>query len=134
MRERKTFKAPTTIVGRMLPPNVGPPKNLVFVHPGQEQKLREQFVYQGYVSEEERAKQKMINGNRLVIKFRDEVVGEGQINLIEKTNLESLSAYDAILSGFENVDALRNHLVETVLKGERKPAHAEFFRVLFRWL
>ena len=118
----------------MLPPNVGPPKNLVFVHPSQEPKLREQFVYQGYVSCDEQARQRIINGNRLVIKFKDEVIGEGQINLIEKTSLENLSAYDAILSGLENVEALRKHVVETVLRGERKPAQVEFFRVLFRWL
>jgi len=118
----------------MLPPNVGPPKHLVFTHPDQEAKLREQFVYQGYVSGAERAKQRMINGNRLVIKFREEVLGEGQINLIEATNLERLSAYDAILSGLANVDVLRTHVVGTVLTGEKKPEKAEFFRVLFRWL
>ena len=118
----------------MLPPNIGPPKHLVFTHPGQEKKLREQFVYQGYVTQGERAKQQMINGNRLVIKFRDEVIGEGQINLIEATNLERLSAYDAILSGLESVDVLRKHVFDTVLRGEKKPEKAEFFRVLFRWL
>ncbi len=118
----------------MLPPNVGPPKHLVFAHADQETKLREQFVYQGYVSGDERAKQQMINGNRLVIKFREEVIGEGQINLIEATNLEKLSAYDAILSGLQNVDTLRKHVLDTVLKGERKPAQVDFFRVLFRWL
>ena len=118
----------------MLPPNVGPPKHLIFTHADQEKGLHDQFVYQGYVSREDRARHQMINGNRLVIKFRDEVIGEGQINLIEATNLEKLSAYDAILSGLGNVDVLRKHLLETVLRGEKKPAQAEFFRVLFRWL
>ncbi len=118
----------------MLPPNVGPPRTLVFTHPGQAGKLREQFVYQGYVTREERTRQNMSNGNRLVIKFRDEVIGEGQINLIEATNLERLSQYDAILSGLQDEQILRKHVAETVLKGERKPAQAEFFRVLFRWL
>ena len=118
----------------MLPPNVGPPKHLAFSHADQETKLREQFAYQGYVSRDDRAKQQMINGNRLVIKFLEEVIGEGQINLIEATNLEKLSAYDAILSGLGSVDVLRKHLVDTILRGERKPAQVEFFRVLFRWL
>lgn len=118
----------------MLPPNVGPPRTLVFTHTAQESKLREQLVYQGYVSRAERERQQMINGNRLVIRFRDDVIGEGQINLIEASSLERLSRYDAILSGLEDENVLRKHVAETVLKGERKPAQAEFFRVLFRWL
>ncbi len=118
----------------MIPPNVAPPKTIVVAYPGAEEKIRKQYVYQTYLSDHEHDRLGLIPGNRLVVKFRDEVVGEGQAILVERTTLERLSAYDAMSAGYENADAQRNHLVATVLAGAKKPGKTEFWKVLFRWL
>lgn len=118
----------------MLPPNAAPPKTLVIAYPGAEAKLRQQYVYQTYLGIKERDALALVPGNRLVVKFKDEVVGEGQAILVEKTTLERLSSYDAMSAGFENADAQKKHLLETTLKGARKPEGTEFYKILFRWL
>jgi len=118
----------------MIPPNVAPPKTVVVSYPGAEDKVRKQYVYQTYVSEGELSRNRIVPGNRLIVKFRDEIVGEGQAILVEPTTLEKLTPYDAMIGGYENVDAMRKHLADTILKGARKAAEAPFFRLLFRWL
>ncbi len=124
------------IVGRgtMLPPNAAPPKTLVIAYTGAEKKLREQYVYQTYLSTKQRDEIALVPGNRLVIRFGAEVVGEGQAILVEKTTLEKLSKYDALSAGYESAEAQKKHLLETVLRGVRKPEQAEFYKVLYRWL
>src|SRR2546427_140605 len=62
-----------------IPANVGPPKTIVFRYPGLEQKLRDQFVYQAYASVDEVTKQRFVPGNRLVLKFNEDGIGEGQV-------------------------------------------------------
>lgn len=118
----------------MIPPNAAPPKTIVISYPGAEEKIRKQYVYQTYLTPEDRERLNLVPGNRLVVKFKDEVVGEGQAILVEKTLLERLSPYDAMSAGYENVDAQRKHLLGTVLEGVRKPDKAEFWKILFRWL
>jgi len=118
----------------MIPPNAMPPKTLVIRYPGAEAKLRQQYVYQTYLTTREREEMNLVPGNRLVIRFGEEVVGEGQAILVEKTSLEKLSQYDAISAGYESAGAQRKHLLETVLKGVRKADQAEFIKVLYRWL
>ena len=117
-----------------VPANVGPPKTIVFRFPGLEQKLRDQFVYQAYASVAEVTKQKFIPGNRLVLKFNEEVIGEGQIILVEKVTLASLTAYDAIVGGYANVDELRKDAWKMIVGDVKKPEEVEFYRILFRWL
>ncbi|HKW42955.1 MAG TPA: hypothetical protein VJP06_02100 [Thermoplasmata archaeon] len=118
----------------MIPPNAAPPKTIVIAYAGAEDKIRKQYVYQTYLTPQEHDRIALVPGNRLVVKFKDEVVGEGQAILVEKTILESLSPYDAMSAGFENVDTQRKHLLSTVLAGVRKPEKSEFWKVLFRWL
>lgn len=118
----------------MIPPNAMPPKTLVFRYPGAEAKLRQQYVYQTYLSVKERDDLGLVPGNRLVIRFGEEVVGEGQAILVERTTLGKLSRYDAISAGYESAEAQKKHLLETVLKGARKPEQTEIVRVLYRWL
>ncbi len=117
-----------------VPANVGPPKALVFRYPGLEQKLREQFVYQAYVSAAEVATKRFVPGNRLVLKFNDEVIGEGQVILCEKTTLRRLSPYDAMVGGYESVDTLRKDAWKTIVGDVKKPEDVEFYRILYRWL
>ncbi len=118
----------------MLPPNVAPPKTLTIRYPGAEAKLRQQYVYQTYLSAKERDDIVLVPGNRLVIRFGEEVVGEGQAILVEKTTLAKLTEYDAMSAGYESAEAQRRHLLETTLRGTRKPEQAEFYKVLYRWL
>jgi hypothetical protein len=118
----------------MIPPNAMPPKTLVIRYKGAEEKLRQQYVYQTYLSTRDRDEMNLVPGNRLVIRFGEEVVGEGQAILVEKTSLEKLSKYDAISAGYESAEAQRKHLLETVLRGTRKAEQAEFYKVLYRWL
>ncbi len=118
----------------MIPPNAAPPKTIVIGYPGAEKKLREQYVYQTYLSTKARDEMSLVPGNRLVIRFKEEVVGEGQAILVEKTTLAKLSRYDAISAGYESAEAQKKHLLATVLQGVRKPEQAEFYKVLYRWL
>ncbi len=120
--------------GTMLPPNAAPPKTLVIRYTGAEKKLREQYVYQTYLSSKARDDMALVPGNRLVIRFGEEVVGEGQAILVEKTTLEKLTKYDAISAGYESAEAQKKHLLATVLQGVRKPEQAEFYKILYRWL
>jgi hypothetical protein len=118
----------------MIPPNAAPPKTIVISYAGAEEKVRKQYVYQTYLSPEERERLMLIPGNRLVVKFKDEVVGEGQAILVEKTTLERLSPYDAMSAGYEDQEAQKKHVLATVLARTKKPEKAEFWKVLFRWL
>ena len=118
----------------MIPPNAAPPKTIVIRYPGAEAKLREQYVYQVYLSPQEMAEKKIIAGNRLVVRFGDDVVGEAQAILVEKTTLEKLSAYDAMSAGYEDPAAQEKYLLQTVLAGARKPKDVAFWKILYRWL
>ena len=118
----------------MIPPNAGPPKTIVISYPGAEEKVRKQYVYQVYLGPEERERLMLVPGNRLVVKFKDEVVGEGQAILVEKTTLDRLSLYDAMSAGYEDQDAQKKHILATVLVRVKKPEKTEFWKVLFRWL
>ncbi len=118
----------------MIPPNAAPPKTIVIGYRGAEKKLREQYVYQTYLSTRQREEMGLVPGNRLVIRFGEEVVGEGQAILVEKTTLAKLNRYDAISAGYESAEAQKRHLLATILQGVRKPDQAEFYKVLYRWL
>ncbi len=118
----------------MIPPNVAPPKTIVVSYPGAEEKIRKQYIYQTYLSLAEHDRIGLVPGNRLVVRYKDEVVGEGQAILVERTTLERLSRYDAMSAGYEDDEKQRKDLLATVLKGVKKPEKAEFWKVLFRWL
>ena len=118
----------------MIPPNAAPPKTIVIAYSGAEEKIRKQYVYQTYLSSQEHDRIALVPGNRLVVKFKDEVVGEGQAILVERTTLDRLSHYDAMSAGYETAEVQRKHVEQTVLAGVRKPEKVEFWKVLFRWL
>ena len=118
----------------MIPPNVAPPKTIVIAYPAAEERLRQQYVYQTHLSQAEMDEKRIVSGNRLVVRFKDEVVGEGQAILVEKTTLDRVTKYDAMMSGFEDDKALRTYLLTTVLSGVRKPDQVPFWKVLYRWL
>src|SRR2546421_11187800 len=110
----------------MIPPNAAPPKTIVIVYPGAEEKIRKQYVYQTYLTPQEHDRMALVPGNRLVVKFKDEVVGEGQAILVEKTVLERLSPYDAMSAGYENLDAPKKNVLQTGLAGGLKHQKSQF--------
>src|SRR5206468_10134028 len=109
----------------MIPPNAAPPKTIVIAYPGAEEKTRKQYVYQTYLSSQEHDRIALVPGNRLVVKFKDEVVGEGLAILVEKTTLERISHYDAMCAGYETEVVRRKHVEQSVLAGVRKTARVE---------
>ena len=127
-------RGPIAAFETMLPPNAAPPKTLVIRYAGAEKKLRDQYVYQTYLSMQARDQMALVPGNRLVIRFGEEVVGAVQAILVAKITLAKLTRYDAISAGYEPAEAQRKHLLETVLQGVRKPEQAEFYKILYRWL
>src|SRR5947209_10726395 len=98
----------------MIPPNAAPPKTIVIAYPGAEEKIRKQYVYQTYLSSQEHDRLALVPGNRVVVKFKDEVVGEGQAILVEKTTLERLSHYEPMSAGYATAEVQRQHVEETV--------------------
>lgn len=118
----------------MIPPNVEPPKTLSFTNPRLEKKIRDQLVYQIYVNKKEMEQKKFIPGNKVVLKFGDEIMGEGQIILVERVNLSKLTPYDALVCGFSNVSELGEEVRSKLLSSERDEKRAEFFKILYRWL
>jgi hypothetical protein len=117
----------------MIPPNAGPPKHLTFTDAAVEGKLRNQLVYQACVSKKDMATQKYMMGNRLVLKYRDEVIGEGQIILIAPVTYADLTQYDAVVGGYEKLEELTGHLVKQI-PVEKSPERTEFYKILYRWL
>src|SRR5437899_12958635 len=116
----------------MIPPNAAPPKTIVIAYPGAEEKIRKQYVYQTYLSSQEQDRIALVPGNRLVVKFKDEVVGEGQAILVERTTLDRLSHYDAMSAGYETAEVQRKHVEQTVPAGRPEAEEGEVLKVLFR--
>ena len=87
-----------------------------------------------YVTDADWQRRKFYPGNKLILKLKEEVIGEGQIILVEKVTLATVTPYDAIVGGYENVDALRKDSWKTIVGEVKKPEEVEFFRILFRWL
>lgn len=117
----------------MIPPNVYPPKTVVYTDPRLEERLREKYVYMCFLPAAEAEEIGFVPGNRLLLKFRDEVIGEGQIILVERSPFAELTPYDAVVGGYDGVEALKGSLKETLALGRR--AHkAEIVKILYRWL
>jgi len=117
----------------VIPPNLGPPKHITFHDGAIEGKLRNQLVYQACISKQEMAQQKYMMGNRLVLKFKEEVIGEGQIILIAPVTYADITQYDAVLGGYERLEELGVHL-KSRIPVEKTPEKTEFYKILFRWL
>jgi hypothetical protein len=118
----------------MIPPNVGPPKSLAITYPGAEEMVRKQLVYLVHIPTSEQSQKSIVPGNRLMVTFKGEVVGEGQAILVEPTSLEKLTPYDAMQAGCESLESLQKHVLATVLKGAKKPKETPFVKILYRWL
>lgn len=116
-----------------LPPWAEPPKTIVYEDESLRNRLNEKLVYQAYVTGEDWEKRKFYPGNKLIIKLRDEVVGEGQIVLVEAAPMGRLTRHDATVSGYKEVEELVIALRKT-LPTEKKWEKTEVYKILYRWL
>ncbi len=116
-----------------LPPWAEPPKTIVYRDDALRNRLNEKLVYQAYVTGDDWAKRKFYPGNKLIIKLRDEVVGEGQIVLVEAVPMGTLTRHDATVSGYKEVEDLVIALRKE-LPTERKWEKTEVYKILYRWL
>jgi hypothetical protein len=119
--------------GDDVPPWAEPPKTIVYHDEGLRDKLNEKLVYQAYVTGEDWAKRKFYPGNKLILKLNDEVIGEGQIVLVEAGPMGRLTRHDATVSGYEDAEDLVVAL-QKELPMEKKWENTEVYKILYRWL
>lgn len=116
-----------------VPPWGEPPKAIVYQDESLRERLNEKLVYQAYVSEQDWQARKFYPGNKLILKLRDEVIGEGQIVLVEATPMGRLTRHDATVSGYKEVEELVVALRKQ-LPMDRKWEDTEVYKILYRWL
>jgi len=116
-----------------LPPWGEPPKSIVYRDESLRDKLNEKLVYQAYVTDEDWQARKFYPGNKLILKLKDEVIGEGQIVLVEATPMGRLTRHDATVSGYKEVEDLVRALQKD-LPMEKKWEDTEVYKILYRWL
>jgi len=116
-----------------VPPWAEPPKTIVYHDDALRERLNEKLVYQAYVTGEDWTKRKFYPGNKLIIKLKDEVVGEAQIVLVEAVPMGTLTRHDATVSGYKEVEDLVIAL-QKELPTERKWEKTEVYKILYRWI
>src|SRR3990170_8783101 len=97
-----------------VPPWAEPPKTIVYQDESLREKLNEKLVYQAYVTERDWRARKFYPGNKLILKLKDEVIGEGQIVLVEAGPMGRLTRHDATVSGYKEVEDLVKALRKTL--------------------
>lgn len=108
-------------------------REYAFQQPINEEKLEKQRIYYVYRAKGEQEAQPWFPGNIFDLKYQGDGLGEAQVVLVEAMRFEDLTEYDAILTGFEDEEALRG-AVGTWLGLDPLDPKAGFYKVLFRWL
>lgn len=116
-----------------VPPWAEPPKTIVYTDESLRERLNEKLVYQAYVTEQDWAARKFYPGNKLIVKLNDEVIGEGQIILVEAAPMGRLTRHDATVSGYHDVEDLVTAL-RRQMPMEKKWENTEVYKILYRWL
>jgi len=116
-----------------IPPWAEPPKTIVYQDESLREKLNEKLVYQAYVTDRDWRARKFYPGNKLILKLKDEVIGEGQIVLVEAGPMGRLTRHDATVSGYKEVEDLVKALLKE-LPTTKKWEDTEIYRILYRWL
>ncbi|HKZ63456.1 MAG TPA: hypothetical protein VJ400_03335 [Thermoplasmata archaeon] len=116
-----------------IPPWAEPPKTIVYQDESLREKLNEKLVYQAYVTDRDWRARKFYPGNKLILKLKDEVIGEGQIVLVEAGPMGRLTRHDATVSGYKEVEDLVKALLKE-LPTAKKWEDTEIYRILYRWL
>ncbi len=110
-----------------------PKREYTFRAPINEERLRAKLLYYAYRSKEEMEKEAWFPGNIFYIVYGDEVVGEAQVILVEAQKVEDLTVYDALLTGFQTLENLKDAVVQWFDFRGNVEKHG-FFKVLYRWL
>ena len=116
-----------------VPPWGEPPKTIVYTDVAIREKLAEKLVYQCYVTDADWQARKFYPGNKLIIKLKEEVIGEGQIILVEAAPMGRLTRHDATVSGYKEVEDLVRAL-RTQIPTAKKWEDTEIYKILYRWL
>lgn len=116
-----------------LPPWGETPKTIVYTDPAIRDKLNEKLVYMAYVTDADWRARKYYPGNKLILKLQDEVIGEGQVILVEATTMGRLTRHDATVSGYEEVEDLIR-VLRNSMPMEKKWENTEIYKILYRWL
>ena len=98
-------------------------------------KLQRRTVTQTIRSKTQLSKNKWRVGAEVPVKWRDQLVGQVQIVLIEAWNIRKLTDDDARLTGFDSRDDLIKALKRFFGRlGEKRFWENEVYRVKFKWL
>ncbi len=116
-----------------IPPWGEPPKTIVYTDDSLRDRLNEKLVYQCYVTDADWQARKFYPGNKLILKLKDEVIGEGQIILVEAAPMGRLTRHDATVSGYPDVEDLVRALRKQ-MPTAKKWEDTEVYKILFRWL
>ena len=116
-----------------LPPWGEPPKTIVYTDESLRDRLNEKLVYQCYVTDADWRARKFYPGNKLIVKLKDEVIGEGQIILVEAAPMGRLTRHDATVSGYTEVEDLVRALRKEIPTAKKWEA-TEIYKILYRWL
>jgi len=116
-----------------LPPWGEPPKTIVYTDESLRDRLNEKLVYQCYVTDADWRARKFYPGNKLIVKLKDEVIGEGQIILVEAGPMGRLTRHDATVSGYTEVEDLVRALRKEI-PTSKKWEDTEIYKILYRWL
>ena len=116
-----------------IPPWGEPPKTIVYTDESLRDRLNEKLVYQCYVTDADWQARKFYPGNKLILKLKDEVIGEGQIILVEAAPMGRLTRHDATVSGYPDVEDLVRALRKQ-MPTAKKWEDTEVYKILFRWL
>lgn len=116
-----------------VPPWGEAPKTITYHDESLRADLEEKLVYQAYVTEGDWQAHRYFPGNKLIVKLKDEVIGEGMVILVEATPMGRLTRHDATVSGYKEVEDLVKELRRT-LPMERKWEATEVYKILYRWM
>jgi hypothetical protein len=108
-------------------------KPLAIDEPELGEKLEKQLVWQVFLPPEQVESGMLFFPAKLAVTHRGTPVGEAQIILSERWEVEDLTKYDAIVSGYDSLEEYLESLKRHFPKAKRIE-RAEGYKILFRWL
>ncbi len=133
MKHADHLAAPMATPAQDIPPWAEPPKTIVYTDESLRDRRNEKLVYQCYVTDADWRARRYYPGNKLILKLKEEVIGEGQIILVEASPMGRLTRHDATVSGYKEVEDLVRAL-RASMPTERKWEATEIYKILYRWL
>jgi hypothetical protein len=110
-----------------------PLREFVVEDPKLEAMLRDKRSYIAYRRKEDMEREPWFPGNIFHVRFAEETIGEAQVILPEAIRFEDLTIYDAMVTGFQDVEQLRDFVAGTLKLDSKEPKQG-FYKILYRWL